>query len=246
MSFDWWTLALQTVNFLVLAWLLQHFLYRPVLAAIDRRRAETDSARARATEAERRAEAAEADWRRRGDELESERVALRRQSETEAARRGEEVVAGARLQAERLLVEARATMATERDAAADILGRRAAEVATVLAGRLLADAAPGVGAAPFVDLLINRLGGLDAAERAAFAVDGLRLELAPAGSEAERQTAAGRVAKALGGMATIATAEAPELIAGARLSAAAAVLEVSWAATLATAQREMANHEHPG
>ncbi|MEO0035300.1 MAG: synthase, partial [Pseudomonadota bacterium] len=38
MSLDWSSLALQTVNFLVLVWLLQRFLYRPVLAAIDRRR----------------------------------------------------------------------------------------------------------------------------------------------------------------------------------------------------------------
>ena len=40
MRFDWWTLALQTVNFAVLVWLLHRFLYKPVLRAIDARRAE--------------------------------------------------------------------------------------------------------------------------------------------------------------------------------------------------------------
>ena len=34
MRFDWWTLALQTVNFAVLVWLLHRFLYRPVLRMI--------------------------------------------------------------------------------------------------------------------------------------------------------------------------------------------------------------------
>jgi F-type H+-transporting ATPase subunit b len=39
-SFDWTTLALEVLNFLVLVWLLQRFLYRPVLAVIEQRRAD--------------------------------------------------------------------------------------------------------------------------------------------------------------------------------------------------------------
>jgi F-type H+-transporting ATPase subunit b len=34
MQIDWWTLGLQTVNALVLIWLLAHFLFRPVVDAI--------------------------------------------------------------------------------------------------------------------------------------------------------------------------------------------------------------------
>lgn len=37
---DWSTLALQTVNFTILVWLLHRFLYRPVLRLLDARRAE--------------------------------------------------------------------------------------------------------------------------------------------------------------------------------------------------------------
>ena len=40
MHFDWWTLALQTINFAILAWLLHRFLYKRVLRVIDARRAE--------------------------------------------------------------------------------------------------------------------------------------------------------------------------------------------------------------
>ncbi len=40
MQFDWTTFALEIVNFLVLAWILQRFLYRPVTAVIARRGAE--------------------------------------------------------------------------------------------------------------------------------------------------------------------------------------------------------------
>ncbi len=38
-AIDWKTFAFEIINFLVLVWLLRRFLYRPVLAAIDRRRA---------------------------------------------------------------------------------------------------------------------------------------------------------------------------------------------------------------
>jgi len=37
MLIDWFTVGAQIINFLILAWLLQHFLYRPILAAIDAR-----------------------------------------------------------------------------------------------------------------------------------------------------------------------------------------------------------------
>jgi F-type H+-transporting ATPase subunit b len=37
MDVDWLTVIAQIVNFLVLVWLLQHFLYRPVIDAMDRR-----------------------------------------------------------------------------------------------------------------------------------------------------------------------------------------------------------------
>jgi len=38
MQIDWWTLALQAVNFLVLVWLLQRFLFRPVRRMIETRK----------------------------------------------------------------------------------------------------------------------------------------------------------------------------------------------------------------
>jgi len=38
MELDWSTFLLEVLNFLVLVWILQHFLYRPVLEAIQRRK----------------------------------------------------------------------------------------------------------------------------------------------------------------------------------------------------------------
>src|ERR1700712_406439 len=38
MKIDWWTLGIQTVNVLILVWLLQRFFWRPVAAMIQQRR----------------------------------------------------------------------------------------------------------------------------------------------------------------------------------------------------------------
>ena len=39
MELNWTTLILEIVNFLILVWILKHFLYRPVLRVIEERRA---------------------------------------------------------------------------------------------------------------------------------------------------------------------------------------------------------------
>ena len=56
MLIDWFTVGAQIVNFLILVWLLKHFLYKPILDAIDRREkriaAELADADAKKAEAE--------------------------------------------------------------------------------------------------------------------------------------------------------------------------------------------------
>ena len=55
MHFDWSTLALQTVNFTILVWLLHRFLYQPVLHLVDARRTELEEQYAKARSVEARA-----------------------------------------------------------------------------------------------------------------------------------------------------------------------------------------------
>jgi F-type H+-transporting ATPase subunit b len=44
MTIDWWTLAIQTVNVVILIWLLERFFWRPVAAMIEARQKEAASA----------------------------------------------------------------------------------------------------------------------------------------------------------------------------------------------------------
>ncbi len=81
---DWFTLAAQIVNFLVLVWLLKHFLYDRIVAAMKAREA---GIAARLDEAARQREQAEREaelYRARNRELEEQRRELLARAEEEA------------------------------------------------------------------------------------------------------------------------------------------------------------------
>ena len=44
MSIDWWTLGLQTVNIVILVWLLQRFFWAPIAGMLVERRAAAQKA----------------------------------------------------------------------------------------------------------------------------------------------------------------------------------------------------------
>jgi len=113
MQIDATSFVLQLVNFAVLVWILHRFLYRPVLAAIDRRRAAIEKSMADATQA--RAEAGRLRAQAEGKlaEWERERVQARAALEAELAglrRKGLDEVAQA--------------VARERDRHAALLAKR--------------------------------------------------------------------------------------------------------------------------
>jgi F-type H+-transporting ATPase subunit b len=84
MLIDWFTVVAQAVNFLVLVWLLQRFLYKPILHAMETREQTIAS---QLSEAEKHKVEAEADsmkFRRAREEFEKEKLALWRQVETDA------------------------------------------------------------------------------------------------------------------------------------------------------------------
>jgi F-type H+-transporting ATPase subunit b len=88
MSFDWSTFTLEIINFLVLVWLLKHFLYRPVLSMIERRQQAVQKTLQEAQDARDEAGKLQADYQSRNaqwqTELEQRRRAL--DSELEAER----------------------------------------------------------------------------------------------------------------------------------------------------------------
>src|SRR5271157_4934809 len=76
MKFDWWTLALQTVNALVLIWILARFFFRPVVNIIAKRQNEANKILADAGAARRQAADARADAERARAEISAEQDRL--------------------------------------------------------------------------------------------------------------------------------------------------------------------------
>jgi F-type H+-transporting ATPase subunit b len=78
MQFDWTTFILEILNFLVLMWILRHFLYRPVLALLDERRRRISEERLAAEQMRNEAETLRKQYQSRLAEWELERENSRR------------------------------------------------------------------------------------------------------------------------------------------------------------------------
>ena len=139
MHLDWWTIALQTINFAVLVWLLHRFLYKPVLRLIDARKAEVQRQYDDAKAAEDKAKAHLA-------AVEAERAGINAERETllKSAAAAAEKAAEARRQlaehdAQALIDGTRKTLATEREQALEEARRAALDLGSEFARRLLAE-----------------------------------------------------------------------------------------------------------
>jgi len=139
MEIDWWTLALQTINFLVVVWLLSQFLYRPVRRMIEAREA---ADRAAADEAQKKTEEAEnlrADYERRLAEFDDQM--RQREAELHEAMQRERdlTLSDARKDAENLRATARAEIEESKIRAVADLQAEIATLARELAEKALSD-----------------------------------------------------------------------------------------------------------
>lgn len=76
MQIDWITAAAQIVNFLVLVWLLQHFLYGPITRAMERREQRIAERLREAAASKADADSEAQKYRDKQDEIESQRESL--------------------------------------------------------------------------------------------------------------------------------------------------------------------------
>ncbi|MEX2465710.1 MAG: hypothetical protein WD995_02300 [Gemmatimonadota bacterium] len=87
MQIDWFTLAAQTFNFVLLGFLLWHVLYRPIKSAVDEREQRIESRLEEAREQRADAESTKEEYERRKEELEGKRDELLAEAEREADER---------------------------------------------------------------------------------------------------------------------------------------------------------------
>ncbi len=250
MQIDVWTLALQTINFLVLVWLLQRFLYKPLMAVVKRRRVEIDLAFAEAEQRQQAADALRQQYEARIAALHEERDRLIHEAEATIERHRQEMLAHARAEAEKIIDEARRQAAQEREAATAALMEQVVDLAHDLASRLLRQvAAPNVAEA-FLDRVLASLDGFEPERleelKAELAGDGaLRVATAPALDPAAQVRWRQRLRARLGSDVRIEFAADESLIAGAELRFPHMIIGLSWRDGLNEARRELLSHGHP-
>src|SRR5580704_10210014 len=85
MLIDWFTVGAQAVNFLILVWLLQRFLYRPVMKTIDARERSIAQKIAAVSAQEAKGQVAADEIRKRTEAFDRDRAGLMQQAAHEGA-----------------------------------------------------------------------------------------------------------------------------------------------------------------
>jgi len=245
---NWWTLGFQTVNFLILVWLLQHFLYKPVLEIMQRRKGEVDRAYEKAAAAQAAADSARKEFEAMRADAAKAAAKMMDEAKEASTRERNAIVDQARADAENVTAAARERIARERGEAERHLRERVARLGVEIADALLRQSVSN-GATPILaDRALRMLEETPREERERMAADlgaNSHLELASAAplSSTEVESCTKRIAAALGREVAIRFTQDPGLIAGVELRLPHSVLNCSWQQSLAQAMEKLLNSD---
>lgn len=244
MKLDLWTLTLQAINFAVLVLLLRRFLYRPVIRAIDARKAQTEQAMNEATAAKSGAEHARAELAAERAELHGSRDKLLADGRAELAAERERELEAARREADAVHAAARQKLADEALEVRAEVRHHAVDLALELSSAILRGSASPAVAEALVEQATDRLAELPAAElerlRAQIASGSiLEIVTAPALPASAEAHVRARLAERFGTAAHIEFASDDQLIAGAELRLPSTVITLSWRDALERARKEL-------
>jgi F-type H+-transporting ATPase subunit b len=245
MHIDWWTLGLQTVNALVLIWLLARYLFRPVAKMVAERQ---QAAAALMTDAVKAKAEALADQARAADEtarIVQQRGDVLAAASAEADKLKTSLESAAHADAEHLRAAAKAEIASARQAAAMADANRASRLAVDIAAKLIDRLPQEARIAGFIDGLASGLAKLPETTRAELGRDGAAVRLlAPRALNADELAACrAALARVLGRDLPLLLSVDPTLLAGLELEAPHAIVRNSFRADLAYLQTELLAHD---
>jgi F-type H+-transporting ATPase subunit b len=247
MLIDWFTVGAQVLNFLILVWLLQHFLYKPVLKAIDAREkgiaAELAAAEAKQAEAQK----ARAEFQHKNEEFDQQRAALLGHATEEAKAERQRLLDEARQAAGALRAQGQETLRNDAHHLSQAIRRRTQQEVLAIARKALMDLATTSLEERLGEVFTRRLREMDgsakailggalktssepAVVRSAFAL--------PVEQEAAIQNALNETFSA---EIRVRFETAPELVSGIELTANGQKIAWSIAAYLASLERDVAD-----
>jgi F-type H+-transporting ATPase subunit b len=161
MLIDWFTVVAEALNFLALIWLLRHFLYQPILKALDAREkliaAELADAAAKKAEAQKERD----EFQQKNADFDQQRAGLLAKATEEAGAEGQRLLEEARKTAEALAVKRRESLIEEARALNKAVGRQTQQAVFSVARKALADLATTSLEERFGEVFTRRLRTMD-------------------------------------------------------------------------------------
>jgi F-type H+-transporting ATPase subunit b len=168
MLIDWFTVAAQAINFLILVWLLKRYLYKPVLAAIDER--EKRIAKLLQDAEMKKAEALkeQADFAHKNEEFENQRSALLMDATNAAKTERDKLFQAARKDSDDLRVKLEKAVEAGMDNLNQKLGTLAQDQVFSVTRKTLADLADVSLEERMTDLFLRKVHDMPDQDRNAF------------------------------------------------------------------------------
>jgi F-type H+-transporting ATPase subunit b len=176
---DWYTVGAQALNFVILVWLMKHFLYGPILNAIDAREKriakEIADADAKRTEAQKQHE----EFQHKNEEFDQQRATLLSKATDEAKGERERLLAEARQAAEALTAKRQEALRNDAHNLNRAISRRTQQEVFAIARKALTDLATTSLEERLVEVFTRRLRTMDSQAKAGLA-QALKTTPAPA------------------------------------------------------------------
>ena len=250
MHIDWWTLALQTVNVLVLIWILARFFFRPVVDIVAKRQEQTNKLLADAVAARQEAADACADADKARAEIGVERDQLIAEARKSAQMEKANLLAQSSQEIAKLHREAEAAIARERTAAEQAIIARASQLSVEIAQRLLGRLPSKIALSAFLDGLCQELHALSSEERESFtsataADHAIEVVTAAPLSKEESDHVRDALKAAFGSELAFVFRADPALIAGIEVHSRNTIVRNSWRADIDRIREELGRDKHP-
>lgn len=168
MLIDWFTVGAQTLNFLILVWLLKRFLYQPILNAIDSRERNIVAIRAEADAKKAEACKESETYQRKNKAFEQQRDALMQQAIDEADNESKRLHTQARQEAEELRNARREGLKQELQNISSDIKRITSQEVFVIVRKVLKDLAGTDIEVQMSEVFLQRLRALDDSTKAKF------------------------------------------------------------------------------
>ncbi|MDP4029090.1 MAG: F0F1 ATP synthase subunit delta [Gallionella sp.] len=161
MLIDWFTVLAQVVNFLILVWLLKHFLYRPILNAIDAREKRIANELADADTKKAEAQKERNEFQHKNKEFEQQRSAMMSKATDEAKVERQRLLSAARKDADTLSAKRRETLRNDAHNLNQALRRRTRQEVFAITRKALTDLATTSLEERLADVFARRLREMD-------------------------------------------------------------------------------------